>query len=198
MMDGDRGLERLTLEAFRAWPQGQVHLILDIIHVRDYLWAAAHALHREGSDAAAAWVYKQLVKILKGAVGYVIGGLRSSLTKRGLRGGKAKALRDAIRYFTNHAHMMQYDVYLDWGFPIATGIVESACKSLVKNRMEGCGMRWSIPGAEAMLRLRSLYLSGDWEAYNTFRIDQERERRYGPILRALRAHGTRQQLRRAG
>ena len=198
LMDGDRGLELLTLEAFQAWPRDQVHVILDIIHVREYLWAAAHALHGDGSDAAATWVYKQLVKILQGAVGYVIGSLKSSLTKRGLRGGKAKALCDAIRYFTNHAHMMQYDVYLAWGFPIATGIVESACKSLVKNRMEGCGMRWSIPGAEAMLRLRSLYLSGDWEDYTTFRIDQERARRYGTILRMLRAHGSRQPLRKAG
>jgi hypothetical protein len=198
LMDGDRGLERLTRKAFGTWPRDQVHVILDIIHVREYLWAAAQALYAEGSDAAAAWVYKQLLKILQGAVGYVIGSLKSSLAKRKLRGGKAQALRDAIRYFTNHARMMQYDVYLDWGFPIATGLVESTCKSLVKNRMEGCGMRWSLAGAEAMLRLRSVYLSGDWEAYDAFRIDRERQRRYRATLRALRAHTAPPRLKKAG
>jgi hypothetical protein len=88
--------------------------------------------------------------------------------------------------------MMAYDEYLDWGLPIATGMVESACKSVVKNRMEGCGMRWSLEGAEAMLRLRSVYLSEDWPAYWRYHVGAERNLLHGRVLRMIPP------LRRAG
>ena len=185
LVDGDPTLERLAKEAFDSWPEEQQFLILDIIHVRDYVWKVAHALYQEGSDEAAAYVYKQLAKILKGQVNNVICGMKTSMGKRKLKGAKAKAILDTVRYFKNHKHMMQYDVYLHWGFQIATGVVESTCKSLVKNRMEGCGMRWSIVGAEAMLRLRSISLSHDWDDYWPFHISMERERLYGKTMRML-------------
>jgi hypothetical protein len=187
VIDGDPGLRRLAETAFQAWPATHRFVILDIIHVKGYLWDAAHALYREGADDAAAYVQRQLVEILRGRVGYVIGSLKSSLKKRGLRGGRAAALRRAIRYFSKRRAMMRYDVYLHWGFPIASGVVESSCNALVRNRMEGCGMRWSLEGAEAMLRLRSVHLSGDWEDYWAYRIQGEKQRLYGHALTLMKA-----------
>lgn len=184
VVDGDRGLENLARKTFCQKRDG-VRLILDIVHVAGYLWGAAHAFHGEGTAKAKAFTYDRLVQILKGRVGYVIGGLKSAKTKRRLRGARAAAVERCIGYFEKRKHMMAYDEYLDWGLPIATGMVESACKSLVKNRMEGCGMRWSLEGAEAMLRLRSIYLSQDWMAYWRHHVGAERQRLHGRVLRMI-------------
>jgi len=183
LVDGDPALERRAKKTFKSWPG--FFLVLDIIHVLSYLWSAAHAFHGEGSTEAQSFTYERLVQILKGRVGYVIGGLKSMKTKRKLKGGQADAVEECIRYFKNHRRMMKYDKYLDWGLPIATGVVESACNSIVKNRMEGCGMRWSIEGAESMLRLRSVYLSQDWEAYWKDQVGRKREELHGRVLRIM-------------
>lgn len=183
LVDGDRGLEALANRTFGD--REGMHLVLDIIHALKYLWDATHAFHDPGTDAAKAFAYDRLVQVLKGRVGYVIGGLKSAKTKRGLRGRRAKAVESCIRYFENRKHMMAYDQCLAWGLPIATGVVESACNSLVKNRMEGCGMRWSLPGAEAMLRLRSVYLSDDWKDYWNYHVAAERGRLHGGALRMM-------------
>jgi hypothetical protein len=183
LVDGDRGLEILAKQTFGD--REGVFFVLDVVHAVSYLWEATHALHPEGSDEAKAFAYERLVQILKGRVGYVIGGLKSAKTKRGLRGARANAIDRCVRYFENHKHMMAYDEYLAWGLPIATGVVESACNALVKNRMEGCGMRWSLRGAEAMLRLRSVSLSNDWPAYWKYHIAAEQRRLYGGVLQMV-------------
>ena len=87
-------------------------------------------------------------------------------------------MRKAITYFHNHRHMMDYGTYLAKGYPIGTGLIEGACGYLVKNRMEGSGMRWSWVGAEAMLQQRAVKLNGDWDDFWSFHIDSERERLY--------------------
>ncbi|OVE81060.1 hypothetical protein BVY04_02115, partial [bacterium M21] len=68
--------------------------------------------------------------------------------------------------------------YLEAGYPIATGVVESACGHLVKDRMEKSGARWKIEGAEAMLRLRSIFANGDWQSYLRFHQNQQHQERY--------------------
>ena len=73
---------------------------------------------------------------------------------------------------------MRYDQYLLSGYPIATGVIEGACRHIVKDRMERAGMRWKVPGAQAMLELRVIYTNGDWKAFQAFRIDQETRRLY--------------------
>jgi hypothetical protein len=99
-------------------------------------------------------------------------------TKRGLRGAKAKRLRVLCGYLKKNVGRMRYDVYLSKGYPIASGVIEGACRHYVKDRMERSGMRWSKPGAQAMLDVRSEYLNGDWEAFQAFRIQHEAERLY--------------------
>ena len=64
------------------------------------------------------------------------------------------------------------------GLPLATGVIEGACRPLVQDRMEVTGVRWSRTGAEAVLRLRSLWSSGDFEVYWQFHLEQECKRHY--------------------
>jgi hypothetical protein len=83
-------------------------------------------------------------------------------------------------YFQNNAAYMRYDEYLALGFPLASGPVEGACKNLIKDRMERSGMRWTPSMAEAIVKLRSLYLSGDFDDYWPFHVAQDQLRIHPP------------------
>jgi hypothetical protein len=74
---------------------------------------------------------------------------------------------------------MRYDVCLDKGYPIGSGVIEGACRNLINDRLELTGMRWSFPGAESIIRLRSVYLNSDWKDFWRFRRASERARLYG-------------------
>lgn len=175
LTDGEQAL----IDEVQQWlPPRTVH-ILDIMHVLSRLWLAAYCFHSEGSRQAQAFVDHRLQMLLEGKVGHVIGGLRQMLTIHGLTGQKRKTLLDVIRYYDNHRHMMRYDDYLAEGFPIGSGVVEGACRHLVKDRMERTGMRWCLPGARAMLHLRAVYLNDDWSAFNRHRIEAEQTALYG-------------------
>jgi len=182
VMDGALGLWSLltTLLVGVNWVG-----ILDIIHVSEYLWKVANAIHGEMTKEGKEWVYTHLVSILQGGVGRVIDGLKQMLSKEGLKMSQKKELSDAITYFENHRDWMRYDEYLKAGYPIGSGVVESTCGHTVKNRMEGIGRRWSIKGAESTLLLRSIYTSKDWEAYWHSHQMQEHQRIYAEILPKL-------------
>jgi len=178
LLDGALGLWSLATKLFKEWKR--VTFVLDIMHVVGYLWSAANALFGEASQAGKHWVQQKLTEILRGRVGSVIGGLRQRLTKQQLRQSVREALAKVITFFHNHRRWMRYDVYLAAGVPVGTGVVESACGSVVKHRMEGEGKRWSLEGAEAILTLRSLKKShdNDLRDYWRFRAGQERVRLY--------------------
>jgi hypothetical protein len=76
-------------------------------------------------------------------------------TKHKLRGKKWDKLAKICGYLENNAHRMHYDVYLAAGYPIASGVIEGACRHFIKDRMERSGMRWTIERAQAMLDVRS-------------------------------------------
>ncbi|MBU0569052.1 ISKra4 family transposase [bacterium] len=152
--------------------------VLDIIHVVEYLWKAGNALYGEKTSKGKLWVYNHLLSILQGRVGWVIGGLKQTLSKQKLKAVQRKALEETIRYFENHREWMKYNRYLKAGYPIGTGVVESSCGHTVKDRMEGTGRRWSIKGAESTLLLRSVYTSNDWDAYWQSHMATERKRLY--------------------
>jgi hypothetical protein len=114
----------------------------------------------------------------------VIRGMRYQATQRGLKGQKRKTVVDAAEYFEGNRDRMKYDEYLAAGYPIGSGVVEGACRHLVKDRMERTGMRWLPSGAQAMLDLRATYLNGDWDAFWNFHLLQEDERLYGKIREA--------------
>jgi hypothetical protein len=119
--DGERALQKRVIKTM-----SNVTLILDLIHVLEYLWSAAHALHPEGSAKAKHFVSDRLRRILHGNVSQVVKGLRQMVTKRQLKGPKANALSKAADYFYNNRSRMRYHDYLALGFPIASGPVESA------------------------------------------------------------------------
>jgi hypothetical protein len=173
LMDGERALWWLQ----REWIPGAVG-ILDIFHVLEHLWEAAHCFHPEGSEAAKTFVTDRLLRVLRGEVGYVIGGLKQMGTKQGLRGSRAGQLSAVIGYLERNRRFMCYDEYLACGYPIGSGVAEGACRHLVKDRMELTGMHWRVRGAQAMLDLRSVYLNGDWEAFQEHRMEEERRRLY--------------------
>jgi hypothetical protein len=170
MADGDPAL----------WTQKEAHFPgmtedLDFYHATEYLWEIAHMFLAEGTKEAAEWVQQKEAQLKAGRVGYMIGGLKQMLTKgKRIRGrGKQDRLRRIIGYFDRNRHRMQYDKYLALGYPIGTGAVEGTCKNLVKERMEGTGMRWTVAGAEAVLSLRSVYLSHFWnDFWNYYTLSQ--------------------------
>jgi len=142
------------------------------------LWQAAHCFHPEGSQAAQRFVTDRLLRMLEGEVGYMIGGLKQMATKQKLKGSRARQLHAAIGYLERNRRFMRYHEYLAAGYPIGSGVAEGACRHLVKDRMELAGMRWRIPGAQAMLDLRAVYLNNDWDAFHQHRIAEERRKLY--------------------
>src|ERR1041385_3168235 len=159
-------------------PQENAVNILDVLHMSSRVWQAAHVFHAEGSDAAAAFVRERLLKILQGKSERVVRGLRELGSKRGLTGAKKKTLRTVCGDLAANRERMRYDEYLAAGYPIASGVIEGACRHLVKDRMERAGMHWTPAGAQAMLDVRSIYVNGEWENYQAFWIEQETKRLY--------------------
>lgn len=169
------------------WKAGRVYLpeelaeiteILDLLHALGYLWEAAPLFHPNDSDAARTFVKTQARRMLHGEVAAVIDTLRGLGTHHNLKGKHRETLERICGYFHNNAHRMAYDAYLEHGFPIASGVIEGACRCVVKDRMERSGMRWVMSGARAMLDMRCIYLSGLWEEFMSFRIQRESRRLY--------------------
>ncbi len=159
-------------------PSENIVEILDLLHVTPRLWEAAYLFHREGSGEAAAFVRSRLLRMLRGEAGYVIGGLRQMGTKHRLRGHRLAKLTTLCNYLEKNLARMRYDEYLAAGYPIASGVIEGACRYVVKDRMERAGMRWTVEGAQAMLALRTTYINGHWKEFQKYRVKQERQRLY--------------------
>ena len=175
VMDGQESL----------WKALHVHLpgvcvieILDLLHACSYLWDAAHVFHNKNSKGASHFAKERILRILKGEVTMVIRGLRWKGTHEKLSGKRRDKLEGICRYLENNAHRMAYHEYLAAGYPIASGVIEGACRHVVKDRMERSGMRWVLDGAHAMLGLRCIHLSADWDEFMRFHIQRECERLY--------------------
>jgi hypothetical protein len=155
-------------------------IIVDIIHVAGYLWKAALALHGSGNTqraAAADWAKERLRRILRGESSDVAAGMRRSATKRRLPRERRKAIDKCAGYLLKYKAFLRYNEYLADGLPIATGVIEGACRHLVKDRMDVPG-QWSLDGAEAVLKLRAIRSSGDFNAYWSYHERKEHERNH--------------------
>lgn len=152
--------------------------ILDLMHVLTRVWEAAHVFHTEGSDEASAFVRDHLTRILHGQIGNVIAGWRRKATRQHLTGTKKKNLGALCAFLEKNKHRMRYDAYLRLGCPVATGVIEGACRHVIKDRMERAGMRWQVAGAQAMLNLRTIHTNGDWAAFQDYRIALENDYHY--------------------
>jgi hypothetical protein len=182
LSDGERALHDRQSEYL---PENTV-CILDLFHVMERLWKVAWCFFEEQTEKREAhqWVEERLKRLLEGKVDAVIRGMRYQATQRGLKGQKRKPVEDAAEYFAGNRDRMKYDEYLGAGYPIGSGVVEGACRHLVKDRMERTGMRWLPSGAQAMLDLRATYLNGEWDAFWEFHLLQEDQRLYGKIREA--------------
>jgi hypothetical protein len=176
LVDGQREqIQRVRRAARKV--DATITIVLDIVHVLEYLWRAAYAFHKDGTPEAEAWVEHQLVKLLGGASGGAIAkSLRFMIKSHGLDAEAAKPVEKAAAYLVKHTKLLHYDRALADGLPIATGVIEGACRSLVQDRMGRTGARWSLTGAEAILRLRALRASGDFDDYWQFHLAKEHER----------------------
>ena len=176
LSDGERALHDRQGEYL---PEN-VTCIRDLLHVMERLWKVAWCLFAEGTQKAPAerWVEDRLRMLLDGKVGFVIGGLRQTLTKRKLRGSRRKGVREIIGSFDRNRCRMRYDEYLAAGYPIGSGVIEGACRHLVKDRLERAGMRWIPGGAQAMLDLRATYLNKEGDAFWDYHVEQEDNRLY--------------------
>lgn len=149
--------------------------ILDILHVSSYVWSAARAFCGKNEAAVRAFARERLLTILHGNARGVIRGLRRMATDRRLSGQAAKEVATACGYFEKNLHRMRYDEYLAAGYPIASGVIEGACRHLVKDRMERSGMRWVPEGAQAMFDVRALEVCGLWDDFQKARQSADLE-----------------------
>jgi len=156
----------------------RVVIVLDLIHVLHYLWRAAIAIHGGTNVAAETWVRTYAGKLLTRPVVDVVAGLRQSATLHKITGARREAVETCAEYLRARSQQLDYAGALARGLPIASGVIEGACRSLVQDRMGITGARWTVEGAEAVLRIRALIASGDWDAYCRFHLKKEHDRNY--------------------
>jgi len=155
-----------------------VYVLIDFIHVLEYLWAAAWSFFDEADPAAEAWVADKATLVLEGKALQVATGIRRRATRNRLDRSRRRNADKAATYLTNKAEYLDYPTALTRGWPIATGIIEGACRHLVKDRMDLTGARWGLHGAEAILKLRALQSNGDFNDYFQFHLAQEHQRNH--------------------
>ncbi len=172
LLDGNaHQIDRVNAEAEAR--DVRVTIIVDFIHVLEYLWTAAWCLHSTGDPAAETWVRHRARQILSGQVDQVITELATQATD--LVDDKRAGIDRAIKYLTNQQPYLDYPTALACGWPIATGVIEGACRHLVKDRLDITGARWGLDSAEAVLKLRALISNGDLDDYWAYHIDQEHQ-----------------------
>jgi hypothetical protein len=175
LVDGNaHQIQRIHTEADRRGIP--VSIVVDFVHVVEYLWKAAWCFHREGDPAAEAWVAGHALRILHGQAAIVAAAIRRKATRAGLDPARRRNADTTASYLLNKKPYLDYPTALASGWPIATGVIEGACRHLVKDRLDITGARWGLPGAEAVLRLRALISNGDFDAYWTWHLDQEHHR----------------------
>jgi hypothetical protein len=175
LVDGNNAqIEAVTAEAARRGVT--VTVLIDLVHVLEYLWRAAWSFFDKGEPAAEEWVADQARKILEGKARQVAAGIRRRATTCGYSPAERAGADECARYLENKHDYLGYPEALRQGWPIATGIIEGACRHIVKDRMDITGARWGLEGAEAILRLRALTASGDFDAYWRYHLRREHER----------------------
>jgi hypothetical protein len=175
LCDGQEALWQACADS--VWDDDRID-ILDLLHVTPRLWAAAKLLYGEKSKEVLPYVRQRVTQVLEGKVETVMRTLRRHAQERGLPSAKKKALARICSYLHKNRQRMRYDEYLSAGYPIASGVIEGACRHLIKDRMERAGMHWTLSGAQSMLDLRSVWIGGNWELFQQQRIERETKRLY--------------------
>ena len=175
LVDGNNHqIDRIQAEATER--EIDVTILIDLVHVLEYLWKAAWSFHQEGDRAAEEWVRHHAQRILAGDAAKVASAIRRQATNRGLSPPQRSGADTCATYLTNKRPYLDYPTALQQGRPIATGVIEGACRHLVKDRMDLTGARWGLEGAEAILKLRAIRANGDFDEYWRYHLNQEHHR----------------------
>jgi hypothetical protein len=156
-------------------------LILDFIHANEYLWKVANALFGETNDQRFEWMQERTLQLLSGKTKQLIAEFRALAKQPKISQRKRIQLLKTANYFARNLPFMDYPTYLSNGWPIASGVIEGACRHFVKDRCELSGMRWTQSGAENLLRLRAVAENNDWDDYHAFRKLQRHQRLFGSL-----------------
>ena len=127
-------------------------IIVDFLHVAQYVWKAAGAFFPGQELKADRWTRAHLLEILRGKASLVAAGMRRSATLREMAAAQRQPVDECADYLLHYSPYLQYDQALAAGVPIATGVIEGTCRHLVEDRMNLTGARWSLTGAEAVLQ----------------------------------------------
>ena len=177
LVDGaEHQLGLIREEAARR--RAAIHVIIDIIHVLEYLWGAAWSLHEAGDPAAEDWVAARALAVLAGDSDRAAAEITAEADAAGLGGSQRNGVTACVRYLDAKREYLRYDQAMQAGWPIATGVIEGACRHLIADRLSITGARWGLDGAEAVLTLRAVISNGDFEEYWRFHLKCEHERLY--------------------
>jgi hypothetical protein len=177
LLDGDEN--QLANVQAEARTRGMtITIIFDLIHVIHYLWLIAMVLCRSDRKAADYWIARILKQLLMRHPLDVVATIRQTATNRKLTNAERAELESSLEYLRKNSLYIHYARFLAEGLPIATGVIEGACRYLVQDRMGITGARWGLAGAEAVLKLRAIRTSGDWDDYWRLHLAQEHARNY--------------------
>ncbi len=177
LVDGNNHqIDRIKTEARKR--NVKVTILIDWIHVVEYLWGAAWCFFTEGDPAAEEWVHEKALQVLAGKAGIVAAAIRRKATKLALPDEKRAKADRAADYLLNKKPYLDYPTALEHGWPVATGVIEGACRHLIKDRMDITGARWGLTGAEAILKLRAVTTNGDFDEYWKYHLAHERHRNH--------------------
>jgi hypothetical protein len=155
-----------------------IHIVIDLIHVLEYIWKAAWSLHSPGDPAAEDWVAVKALAVLAGDSARVAAEITAEADDADLTAAQRAGADACVRYLTSNHDYLRYDQALAAGWPIATGVIEGACRHLIGDRLDITGARWGLQGAEAILTLRAVISNGDFDDYWRYHLAQEHQRLY--------------------
>lgn len=177
LVDGEE--HQLQLLKAAAQREGvALTIVLDFVHVLEYVWKAAFCFFAPGTEETESWVLERGLRILQGKASDVAAGIRRSATLQKLSTEGRKNADKCADYLLKYRDYLHYDEYLAKGYPIATGVIEGACRHLICDRMDITGARWRLERAEAVLQIRALRSSGDFDEYWKFHKLQEFNRHH--------------------
>ena len=130
----------------------------------------------ETNEQRTAWMANHTLQMLSGQTAQIIAAFRHLTQATSTTSSQREQLVKAANYFERNLPYMDYPTYLARGWPIASGVIEGACRHFVKDRCELSGMRWNQDGAENLLHLRAIAENDDWDAYRDFRRRQRHAR----------------------
>jgi hypothetical protein len=177
LVDGaEHQLDLIRAEAARRGIT--IHILIDLIHVLEYIWKAAWSLHPAADPAAEDWVAVKALAILAGDSARAATDITAEADAAGLTASQRNGADACVRYLTSKHEYLRYDQALAAGWPIATGVIEGACRHLIGDRLDITGARWGLQGAEAILTLRAVISNGDFDEYWRFHLAREHQRLY--------------------